>query len=613
MLERRLHPALLVALLGLLPPGATAHAAPPDSLVGLWGVDLRLAPATHGPLRVTRHGALGRATLAGAETTFPAPHDSIRFTFPRGLGGFRGVMSADGRAIEGFWIQPAPAVVPSRRVGPVDPPYASPLVLRRAGTDAWRGDVRPLESRFTLDLRVWREPSGGLVGAFRNPEMNSNGGASQFQVTRDGDSVWFGVRLDSARFERRLGAALARSPEQIRVFWPALGRVLALSRLTPSQAASFFPRPPRDTTYAYRPPPVTGDGWATARARDAGLDEAALARLVQRLIRSDPAARRPALIHSLLVTRRGRLVLEEYFFGFDRDRPHDLRSAGKTFAAAMLGAAMMRGLPIGPETPVYELLAGRGPFANPDPRKARITLAHLMTHTSGLACDDNDDASPGGEDRMQSQSLQPDWWRYTLDLPVVHEPGTRYAYASGGMNLVGAALTTATGAWLPGWFDRTIARPLQFGRYYWNLMPSGEGYLGGGAYVRPRDLLKLGQAFLDGGVWNGTRVVDSAWVTRSTTACVEITPATTGLDSAAFFDSYVPGADGLAWHLHTLHAGGRSHREYEATGNGGQLLMVIPDLDLAVAITGGNYGQGGIWARWRDELVAGEIIPAIRE
>ncbi|HEY6867125.1 MAG TPA: serine hydrolase domain-containing protein [Candidatus Eisenbacteria bacterium] len=590
--------------------------------MGLWGGELTLGREIRGELRITRRGAVGHATIAGVETTFAVPRDSICFDLPRGLGRFRGVVSSAARTVDGFWIQPAPAVAGSRGVGPIDQAYASPLVLDRLraskidaldAIDEWRGDVRPLENRFTLYLRIWRDPSGALVGAFRNPEMNSIGGASQFRVVQNGDSLWFSAGPDPARPARRLGAVVERATGRIRVDWPDLGRTLALARLAPSSAASFFPRLPPDTAYVYRPPPATGDGWATGRARDAGLDEAALTRLVQDLVRTDPSSRRPALIHSILVARHGKLVLDEYFFGFDRDRPHDLRSAGKTFASAMLGAAMLRGARIGPDSSVYAVLAGRGPFANPDPRKARITLAHLMTHTSGLACDDNDDDSPGNEDRMQSQGAQPDWWRYTLDLPLVHEPGTRYAYASGGMNLVGAAVTAATGAWLPEWFARTVARPLQFGRWYWNLMPTGEGYLGGGAYVRPRDLLKLGQAFLDGGAWNGSRIVDSSWVARSTTARVEITPATTGLDSASFRNAYVPGADGLAWHLHTLAAGARAVREYEATGNGGQLLIVVPGLDLAVVITAGNYGQGGIWIPWRDTIVAGEILAAIRD
>jgi CubicO group peptidase (beta-lactamase class C family) len=213
---------------------------------------------------------------------------------------------------------------------------------------------------------------------------------------------------------------------------------------------------------------------------------------------------------------------------------------------------------------------------------------------------------------MQEQRQQPNWWKYTLDLPMAHEPGTRYAYCSANINLVGAALTTQTQTWLPELFDRTIARPLQFGPYYWNLMPTREGYLGGGAFLRSRDLLKVGQTYLNGGVWNGRRIVDTSWVTTSTAPRVKISPATTGLSPEEFSNYYGEGEDGYAWHLGQLRIGNRSYRTYAATGNGGQVLIVVPDFDLAVVFTGGNYGQGGIWSRWGGEIVPKEIIPAIR-
>ena len=466
-----------------------------------------------------------------------------------------------------------------------------------------RGEVHPLEERFTLYLRIFASPDGSMLGAFRNPEQGSNGGAMQFRVTRGGDIVSFSAG------ETRLSAKLVN--DRLQMFWPDMNRVVELTRRTPAEAAAFFPRPPGEK-YVYRKPPAIGDGWKTARASDAGMDEATLTKLIQRLIDADPSIRRAALMHSILVAHHGKLVLEEYFFGSNRNEPHDLRSAGKSFASVMLGAAMHEGVRIGPDTPVYSLLAAKGPFANPDPRKAQITLAHLLTHTSGLACNDNDSDSPGNEGTMQSQTQQPDWWKYTLDLPMAREPGTRYAYCSAGINLGGAALTTATRTWLPELFERTVARPLQFGRHYWNLMPTGEGYLGGGAYLLPRDLLKVGQAYLDGGVWHGHRIVDKLWVATSTAPHVHVSPATTGIDPKEFGNFYGEGDDGYAWHLSDLRSGDRTYRCYAATGNGGQLLIVVPDVDLVVVFTAGNYGQGGIWSKFRDQIVPNDIVAAIR-
>ena len=83
----------------------------------------------------------------------------------------------------------------------------------------------------------------------------------------------------------------------------------------------------------------------------------------------------------------------------------------------MAGVAIDRGA-IDVTTPVWRLFPADSGI-NPDPRKATITLGHLLTHNSGLACDDNDDNSPGNEDKMQQTSR--DWYHYTLDLPMVRD------------------------------------------------------------------------------------------------------------------------------------------------------------------------------------------------
>jgi len=302
-------------------------------------------------------------------------------------------------------------------------------------------------------------------------------------------------------------------------------------------------------------------------------------------------ARAPYL-QSVLIARHGKLVVDEYFYGFGADRPHDVRSAGKTLVSALVGIAAYRGARLDESTPVAPFYRAYAPFANGDPRKARITLENLLTMSSGFACDDNDDDSPGQEDHIQETAH--DWYRATLDLPLAFDPGSRAVYCSQGMNLIGGVLTGATRTWLPEFFDTAFAQPLQFGQYYVPMMPTGTMYLGGGEQLAPRDFLKLGQLFLDGGVWNGRRLMSADWVQRS-------------LRPHAALPS--PGDYGLSWHIYRFTVAGKTYVAQEAGGNGGQMLFVIPQLDLVAMITAGNYGDYPTWKTFAD-LIPQYVIPA---
>ena len=574
-------------------------------LTGIWRADASFGSGLHGALLIRKTGTGYTATIGGERAASSVEAGDIFLTFGRD-GAFRG--QAHGASIEGFWIRPASDMQSLRDPGGSGSSYATPVRLRQVSKGAWRGEVRPLSSRFSLWVSIFRDDNGALLAAFRNPQLNSTGGAARFDVSQKGNAITFTAKASDRSIS--YPAALLTHPDRISIEWKDAGRALELTRRGGRDAAGFFPRPPGSARYAYRAPAQLADGWKTARASTVGMDESALEGIVRDVASSDPTIRGPRLMHSILVAHHDRLVLEEYFYGFDRSTPHDTRSAAKTFASVLLGTEPARAAGLNPDTRIYDVM--HATFANPDPRKPQITLANLMTHTSGLACNDNDDASPGNESTMQTQTSQPDWWRYTLNLPQLFQPGERYAYCSANMNLVGAALTTGTHTWLPELFLKTIADPMQFGEWHWNLMPTGEGYLGGGAFLLPRDFLKIGQMYLDGGMWNGRRIVPAEWVAKSTRPYVEVTPQTTGLSDEDFSNFYIRGADGLAWHLGSLKAADRSFRTYSAVGNGGQLLIVVPDSDLVVLFTGGNYSQGGVWLRWPQQIVGDKILPALR-
>ena len=105
--------------------------------------------------------------------------------------------------------------------------------------------------------------------------------------------------------------------------------------------------------------------------------------------------------------------------------------------------------------------------------------------------------------------------------------------------------------------------------------------------------------------------VDASWVESSIKPRIAITEQTTGYSAEEFGNYYGGGADALAWHMSEMTVGERKVHGYAATGNGGQVLLVVPDHELAVVFTGGNYMQGGVWGRWGQKFVGDRIIPAI--
>jgi CubicO group peptidase (beta-lactamase class C family) len=495
-------------------------------------------------------------------------------------------MAPGRRRIVGHWIQATTVSNGS--------PYASPVTLARlGGAERWRGDIDPLADEFTMYLKVEPSADGSMRAFLKNPERNIGRFTRIAALERAGDIV----RLLAAPASGAKGQVLAEGVLRDGVLSiPLRGGTYDFQHVDAKAASDFYPRsrPGIGSAYAYRAPMLLDDGWPVATPEEVGLSRAALETLVRAIIDMPIDSLSSLEIHGVLIARHGKLALEEYFHGEHRDKPHDTRSAAKSVTATLLGAAIQAGVPLSVRSPVYQVMNGGSFPADLEPRKRALTLEHLLTMSSGLDCDDADPNSPGSEDVVTQQTDEPDWWKVTLGLRMIREPGERAVYCSVNPNLIGGVMQRAAGRPLPELFHALIAGPLAIRRYWMNLTPTGDAFMGGGVRFLPRDFMKFGQLMMNGGTWGGRRVVSTEWAKRATSPLVS-------LGSQKY---------GYLWWVTEYPYQGRTLQAFYAGGNGGQVVMGIPELDLVVAFYGGNYSDP-VMFRTQQRFVPEYVLPAI--
>jgi CubicO group peptidase (beta-lactamase class C family) len=548
---------------------------------------MRYGPDIRGPLVIERRGGRLSAEIAGLHVEPRVLGQEIQFELPNGVGGFRGRFQGRERAITGHWIQP--------RTMSSGNAFASPVTLDRLRADVWRGEVAPLDDAITMYLPIHTDEAGVVRAYLRNPERNIGALLQIDRIERRGDHLSLIGRFRGRGQEQVFAEGeYDHNNDLIPFHFAQFGVTMDFTRASPEDERAFYPIGASPTAYAYTPPPALDDGWRTGTLEEVGIDRAQIGAFVDRLMHEVQSAIATPQVHALLIARHGRLVFEEYFHGFHRDSAHDTRSATKSMTAILVGAAMRNGAAFTPQSPVIESV---DPALLPsviDPRLAAMQIEHLLTMSPGFNCDDNDDRSPGNEDAMQEQRNEPNWWRFALAVPMARNPGEQAVYCSMNPNLMGAVLSHETGRWLPELFAEQVAAPLDIHRYHLNLTPTNDWYLGGGAQFELRDFMKMGQLVLDGGVWNGHRVLDRAYVEQMTAPLVELQQRRYG-----YF-----------WWSQELAYRDRQVRVIYAAGNGGQIVMVVPELDLVIAFYSGDYGHAAALTAQR-VYVPEFILPAI--
>jgi CubicO group peptidase (beta-lactamase class C family) len=292
-------------------------------------------------------------------------------------------------------------------------------------------------------------------------------------------------------------------------------------------------------------------------------------------------------VHGLVVVRDGTTLLEHYGSGVDfswgtslgpvtfgPDTLHDIRSVSKSVTALLYGIALGQGRVPGPEEPLLHHFPGYPDLAA-DPDRARLTVEHALTMSLGIQW--REDVPYNS---LENAEIAMEWAaaRYPdkLERPIVGPPGARWAYCCGATALLGRLISEGTGRPLTEYAREVLFAPLGIQNFEWMAGSDGAASPASGLRLRPRDLARIGEVVLAGGAWAGREVIPAGWI-RSMLEPRLVTE---------WGDRY-----GYQWYL----GESAGHPWVGGFGNGGQRVYVVPDLDLVVAITAGNYDDPEQW------------------
>lgn len=290
-------------------------------------------------------------------------------------------------------------------------------------------------------------------------------------------------------------------------------------------------------------------------------------------------------LRSLVVALDGQIVLAEAVRGPPVERSQNIKSVSKTVVATLAGIAIDRGhLPDTQAT--LGTVAPRLIPRDADPAVAEITVADLLTMQAGL------ERTSGRNYGAWVSSRN--WVADALSRPMVRPPGSGMLYSTGSYHVLGAILSEVTGRSLLELTRDWLGRPLDIEVPPWTRDPQGRFMGGNEMALSPLALVRIGEVFRQGGVWNGTRVVSGAWVEAATR------PRTRSPWSGHDY--------GYGWFLYETESG---HRVSYGRGYGGQMLFVVPSLGLTVAITSDptRPARSGGYAGDLHRLLTEEIMP----
>ena len=309
-------------------------------------------------------------------------------------------------------------------------------------------------------------------------------------------------------------------------------------------------------------------------------------------------------IDSLIVLRNGHVVVEKYFNPeyYGREYRYSIRSVTKSVSSALIGIAIGHGKIRGVETNIMRYFPQYLSVDNPDSRKTQITLHDVLSMSAGYEWDEMIRHYGDPQNDYNRMIASDDWIGYTLGRPMRDDPGVRLEYSGGASMLLSAILQRATGQTAAFFANEYLFKPMGINDFSWL---EGQGGITNGASglsMRRIDMARFGQLFLDQGQWEDKQLVPAGWVEASTSEQI------TG-DPDSLYSSF---AYGYQWwrfrDFDPTISKLTTNDVYFAYGDGGQLILVVPHLELVVVSTANLVG--GEFVR-QFELVRDHVFDAV--
>lgn len=273
-------------------------------------------------------------------------------------------------------------------------------------------------------------------------------------------------------------------------------------------------------------------------------------------------------IHDLLIIADNDLVVEQYYNGRDRDQLHFLASNTKSFNAVLTGIAIAQGKIKNVDQRMSDYFP-EFEDTEKDSLKRLITIQHLLTMTSGFKWDELslplDDPDNMGVRIDQSDN----WLNASLSLNMDTMPGTKYVYCGPNSIILGEIIKRSTGQDIAQYAEENLFKPLNIDKYDW-FSKNGIYETGGGLKLKPRDIAKYGLLHLNKGKWNGAEIVPADWIEQTFDPYIEI--------RHPFYSCY-------QWQMVKTESG---YNSWFIPGNGGQIIDIIPALNLVIVINADN-------------------------